>query len=130
VRVVVGKIEGVRSVKVSLKDGVATIQFAPVNRVTVARIREAIRGNGFMARDAEVRVAGSLVQRGDTPTLVIPETGEAFLLEEAPGAPGVLRALRRQDPRQRVELAGRIPGPKGRNDRGPLRLVVRSYSAA
>ena len=126
-RVVVGKIEGVRSVKVSLKDGIATIQFAPANRVTLSKIRDAIRSNGFTAREAEVRVAGMLVQRGDALTLVVPGTEDVFLLEDAPGATGVVTELRRRDQSARVVLAGQLPGPKPREPQRPERMLVRSF---
>ena len=127
-RVVVGKIEGVQSVKVSLKEGVATIRFAPSNRVTVARIREAIRSNGFTARDAEVQVAGSLAQRGDTVMLVIPGTDETFVLRDAPGAVGTVAELQRRVPSSRVVVSGRVPAPPER--RGREQLFVRTFSPA
>jgi copper chaperone CopZ len=128
--VVVGKIEGVRSVKVSLKEGLAMIQLAPANRVTLSRIREAIRSNGFAAREAEVQVAGSLVLRGDTLMLVVPGTDDVFVLEDAPGTVGVLAELRRRHPSARVILTGQVPGPKPREPRGPERMLVRSFAGA
>jgi copper chaperone CopZ len=130
VRVVVGKIEGVRSVKVSLKEGVATIQLAPDNHVTLSRIREAIRSNGFTAREAEVQVAGSLVRRGEALLLVVPGTDDAFVLEDAPGAAGVVAELRRRDASVRLVVTGQVPGPKPREPRGPERMLVRSFVGA
>jgi copper chaperone CopZ len=127
--VVVGKIEGVRSVKVSLEKGVATIQFAPANRVTLARIREAIRSNGFTAREAEVQVAGSLVSRGDTLTLVVPGTDDVFILQDAPDAMGVVAELRRRGPGARVVLTGRVPARSPREPRGPERMLVRAVGS-
>lgn len=124
-RVVVGKIEGVQSVKVRLKDGVATIQFAPSNRVTVEKIRHAIRSNGFTARGAEVQVAGSLEQRADTLRLVVPETGDVFVLTGAPGT-GALAELRRHGVGARVTLAGLLPSSGGKKVSGPMPLMVRS----
>jgi hypothetical protein len=128
VRVVVGKIEGVQSVKVSLKEGVATIQFAPANRVTLAKIRDAIRKNGFTAREAEVRVAGTLVHRGDTLTLVVPGTGDVFILEDAPNSSGMIAEARRRGQGARVVLTGQVPAPGRRRGGGPERLLVRSLT--
>ena len=51
-RVAVRKLDGVRSVTVSLNDGYADILLASQNTVTVERIREAIRRNGFTPREA------------------------------------------------------------------------------
>jgi hypothetical protein len=130
VRVVVGKIEGVRSVNVSLKEGVATIQFAPANRVTLARIREAIRSNGFTPREAEVTAAGSLVSRGDTLTLAVSGTGDVFVLEDAPGVAGTVAELRRRVAGGRVLIRGQVPGAGKRERRGPDRMLVRSFASA
>jgi copper chaperone CopZ len=129
VRVVVGKIEGVRSVDVSLKEGIATIRFAPTNRVTLAKIRDAIRSNGFSAREAEIQVAGSLVQRGDVLALVVPGTDEVFFLEDTPGATGMVAELRRRGSDARVVVTGQVPAPGARRAGEPSRLVVRSFAA-
>ena len=128
-RVVVSKIDGVRSVRVSLKDGVATIQFAPGNRVTVARIREAIRSNGFTAREAELRVEGTLVRRGDTLALIVPGTDELFVLQDAPGSSGRVAELRQRREGTRVAIAGQLSNPGTGRGRGPERLLVRSFAA-
>jgi hypothetical protein len=128
VRVVVGKIEGVQSVKVSLKEGVATIQLAPGNRVTLAKIRDAIRKNGFTAREAEVRVAGTIVHRGDTLTLVVPGTGDVFILQDAPNSSGMVAEVRQRGQGARVVLTGQVPAPGRRRSGGPERLLVRSLT--
>lgn len=57
-RVAVQRLDGVESVKVSLNDGVAEIRLAPDNSVTLARVREIIRSNGFSPKAAEVVVQG------------------------------------------------------------------------
>jgi copper chaperone CopZ len=129
VRVAVGKIEGVQSVKVSLKEGVATIQLAPANRVTLARIRDAIRKNGFTARQAEVRVAGTLVHRGDTLVLVVPGTDEMFILQDPPTSSGMVAEGRQRGQGVRVVLTGQVPAPGRRRSGGPERLLVRSLAA-
>jgi copper chaperone CopZ len=126
VRVVVEKIDGVQSAKVSLKEGVATIRLAPSNRVTVAQIRDAIRSNGFTSRAAEIRVAGSLVQRGDTLMLVVPSTNEAFVLNVEPDGRGVLAELRRAGSNARVTVVGQLPGTPARKVGTPWQLQVRS----
>lgn len=126
-RVVVGKIEGVQSVKVSLKDGIATIQLAPSNRVTVEKIRDAIRSNGFAPREAEIRVAGVVAQRGDTLALVVPGSDDLFLLEDAPRS-AALAELRRRGVGARVVLLGQLPNPGTRKTSGPMRLMVRSLA--
>lgn len=128
-RVVVGKIEGVQSVKVSLKEGLATIQFVPSNRVKIARIREAIRSNGFTPREAEVTVGGSLTQRGDTLSLVVPGTADVFILQDAPNALGTVARLRRRGLSNHVIVTGQIPRVATRGAGPPERMLVRSFVA-
>jgi copper chaperone CopZ len=128
VRVVVGKIDGVQSVNVSLKDGIARIRFAPANRVSVAKIRDAIRSNGFTARDAEISVAGSVIQRGDTLTLVVPGSDESFVLQDAPGGENMIAEIRRRLPVTRIAVAGQLPAPL-RGNAGPMRILVRALSS-
>lgn len=129
-RVAVGKIEGVRDVKVSLNEGLATIQFATSNHVSIEKVRAAIRSNGFTPRGAEVRVAGSLVNRADTLFLTVSESADAFILRDAPEFPDQLRVLRNVRFAERVILDGSVPEtPKGaRRDSRPV-LLVRSFKA-
>ena len=130
VRVAIGKIDGVRDVKVTLNEGLATIQFAPTNRVSTEQVRKAIRSNGFMPRGAEVRVAGTLVARADTLLLSVKESGDSFVLQDASDAPGNVAALQKLKFTERVLLDGNLPEfRKGaRRDSRPV-LVVRSFRA-
>jgi copper chaperone CopZ len=129
VRVVVRKIDGVRDVTVSLKQGLATIHFAPTNRVSVEQIRKAVRSNGYTPRAAEVRVAGLLVARDDTLVLSIPGSEESYVLQDAPGAVGQVASLRRLPSRARVLLNGQLPDPSRSSRASPKTpLLVRSFS--
>ena len=129
-RVVVGKIDGVRDVKVSLEDGVATIHFAPANRVSVEQVRKAIRSNGFTPRAAEIHVAGLLVHRGDTLSLRIPGSEESYVLQDAAGAAGQVASLRRLPAGARVVLKGQLPDPSRRpTGLAQPALHVRSFAA-
>jgi copper chaperone CopZ len=127
VRVVVGKIDGVREVKVSLKEGLATIQLAPANRVSVEQIRKAIRSNGFTPRAAEIRVAGVLVAQDDELILRAPGSEDAYVLRDAPGATAQVASLRRLRPGTRVVLSGQLPERSKKSSQ--TTLLVRSFSA-
>jgi copper chaperone CopZ len=130
VRVAMQKVDGVTSVTVSLNEGTLTLTLAPTNRVTVARIREAIRANGFTPKDAEVRVVGRVVARGDTLLLVVPETSESFALEDAPGAAGRVGELQRGHVGTQVIVSGTVPESAKVAGARALRLRVRSVAAA
>lgn len=53
------KVEGVESVRVSLKDGLTILDLKPGNAVTLARLRQVIRNNGFVSREVELVATGS-----------------------------------------------------------------------
>ena len=107
-RVAVKKIEGVAEATVSLKDGMATIQFAATNRVKVARIWKAVRDNGFTPRQAAIEVDGTVAMRGDSLTLVVGGSGDVFHLQAAPGAEAALGAVRARGAGARLRVAGDI----------------------
>lgn len=61
VRVAMQKVEGVKSVAVSLKDGITLLELREGNSVTLAQLRKVIKNNGFVSKDANVVARGSLV---------------------------------------------------------------------
>jgi copper chaperone CopZ len=52
------RVDGVQSVKVSLKEGVTALDLAADNKVTLAQLRTVIKNNGFVSRDAEIIARG------------------------------------------------------------------------
>ena len=128
-RVALQKIEGVSAVTVSLNDGAVTLRFIPDNRVTIERIREAIRTNGFAPREAEIRVAGRVIVRGDSLLLVVRETNESYVLEDIPGAAGRRAEIRRGLVGTRVVVGGQVPTSAKQPASRPRRLLVRSFAS-
>ena len=63
-RVAMQKVEGVNEVRVSLKDGLTVLDLKPSNRVTLAKLREIIKNNGFVSRDAAIVAAGTETKVG------------------------------------------------------------------
>lgn len=55
------QIEGVRSVAVSLKQGLTVLELREGNSVTLAQLRTVIRNNGLVSKEATVVARGSLV---------------------------------------------------------------------
>lgn len=126
-RVAVTRIEGVSTVTVSLKEGMASIRFTPSNHVTVDQIREVVRSNGFTPKEAEVRVTGVLVSAGDTLVLSVPGSEESFLLQDGPGAGGKVAELRKERADARVTVTGQVPAVNDRSRRARRPLLVQSY---
>ncbi len=125
-RVAIEKIEGVTSASVSLNEGMTTIQFDASNSLRIEQIREVIRKNGFTPKEAEIRVAGVLIQRGDTLALSMPGAEEPLILQEFPGVSGPIGALRQRPPNETITVAGQVPASEGR-ERSSRVLLVRSF---
>ena len=53
------KIAGVQSVKVSLNDGLTILDLKPDNTVTLAKLRQVIKDNGFVPKEAQIVARGS-----------------------------------------------------------------------
>ena len=122
------KIDGVSDVKVSLKDGAVTLQFAPSNRVTMERIRESIRSNGFAPKEADVRIAGRIAVRGDSVLLLLQETNESYVLEDAPKSSGRRAEIRRNSAGTTIIVSGQVPASNKQAATRPRRLMVQSFS--
>ena len=53
------KVDGVKSVQVSLKEGMTTLELRADNRVTLARLRTVIKNNGFVSKVAQITAKGT-----------------------------------------------------------------------
>ena len=128
-RGVVKKIDGVRDANVSLKQGIATIHFAPTNRVKVAQIWKAVRDNGFTPRASTVRALGLISVRGDTVVFSITGSEDAFVLQDALNALGRVAELRSLGPSARVEVSGQLPESPAKPGDARMILRVQSFAA-
>jgi len=54
------KIEGVQTARVSLKEGLTILDLKPDNRVRLSRLREVIKNNGFVSKDALIIARGAM----------------------------------------------------------------------
>jgi hypothetical protein len=59
------KVAGVEKVNVSLKDGLTLLDLKPANTVTMAKLREIIKNNGFVSKEAVVVAQGAPGLAGD-----------------------------------------------------------------
>jgi hypothetical protein len=59
------KVDGIEAVRVSLNEGLTVLDFKPGNTVTLARVRQIIKNNGFVSKEAQVTAVGTaLTQAG------------------------------------------------------------------
>jgi hypothetical protein len=52
------KVDGIQTVRVSLKDGLTILDLKPGNGVTLAKLRQIIKNNGFVSKEATVIASG------------------------------------------------------------------------
>jgi copper chaperone CopZ len=125
VSVAIKKLEGVQSVNVSLNEGYADIKLKPTNKVTVEKVREVVRTNGFTPKDTQLRVAGKVVERGGKPALEVTGTDVVYLLTPAAkGGP----ELKADAAGKKVIVSGRVPESSKVNLNAPLSLEVLSLT--
>jgi hypothetical protein len=84
------KNEGVASVHVSLQEGLTVLDLKAGNAVTVEKLRQIIKNNGFVSKEVHVHAAGNVTKINGTPTFVVGGTGERLLSAAAPERTGDL----------------------------------------
>lgn len=79
------KVPSVVQVRVSLKDGLTILDLKPGNTTTLAELRQIIKNNGFVSKEASALARGSAV---DPNTFVVSGTNERLALLSAPQPAG------------------------------------------
>lgn len=75
------KVDGIQHVRVSLNDGLTILDLEPGNSVTLATLRQIIKRNGFVSKEASVLARGSA---HDQRSFVVSGTNEDVGLSAAP----------------------------------------------
>ena len=70
------KVSGVASVRVSLNEGLTVVDLKPGNNVTLVRLREVIRNNGFTTKEARIVASGAALPSGNDVAFEIGGTHE------------------------------------------------------
>ena len=79
-----GKVAGVSAVRVSLNEGLTVLDLKAANTVTLSSLRQVIRNNGFVTKEASVIAKGAVSRAGDQLALTVSESRERLVLR--PGA--------------------------------------------
>jgi hypothetical protein len=74
------KVDGVESVRVSLNEGLTILDLKPGNNVTVAKLRQIIKDNGFVSKEAAAIGHG---EPNGEHMFVVAGTGEQLALSAA-----------------------------------------------
>ena len=123
-RVALEKVDGIESVSVTLKRGVAHITLAKGNTVTMAQLRRIIKEAGYTSRDATVTAVGTVRAEGSSLTLAVAGTAEVFDLSAAKGQS--LADIERGVDRV-AEVSGFIPMPASKLSRERIEVQRISF---
>lgn len=80
------KVPAVTQVRVSLNDGLTVLDFKPGNTVTLAELRQIIKSNGFVSKEATVLARGT--PSADQKTFMVEGTNEQLVLASPPQRSG------------------------------------------
>jgi hypothetical protein len=75
------KVDGIHTARVSLNDGLTILDLKPGNAVTLAKLRQIIKNNGFVSKEANVLARGVATS---AQTFVVNGTDEELKPSSAP----------------------------------------------
>lgn len=87
------KVDGVESVNVTLKRGMARLELREGNGVTLPQLRRVIRQAGYATREAAVTVRGRISRRQEALVLDVTGTDTSLKLARDPKGPEAFDAL-------------------------------------
>ena len=79
------KVPGVVSVRVSLNEGLTVLDLKPGNDVTLTNLRQVIRNNGFVTKEAQVVAVGAVSTAGGAVVFEVSGSRERFALQSGSG---------------------------------------------
>lgn len=126
-RVALSKVDGVTSVDVTLKRGVAHLTLRDGNGVTLARLRKIVKDAGYTSGDAAVTAVGHVISVAGAPHLAVSGTDERFRLVADADETEPVPAPPSQN--QLVEIAGTALPPSSPRSTLPETLRVRTMTA-
>jgi copper chaperone CopZ len=80
------KVPGVAQVRVSLKEGLTVLDLKADNTVTLAKLRQVVKNNGFVSKEAKVIARGTVAP--DQKTFTVSGTQEQLAVVASPQPAG------------------------------------------
>ena len=119
------KVDGVATVKITLKDGHARLTLKPGNTITLAEIRRIVKRNGFTPQAAAVVAEVEPVAGSAQLMLRISGTSEDLAL--SPATSDKIRGELQKQANRRVAVDGVVPaGKDGAGDAIDVRKLVKT----
>jgi hypothetical protein len=122
------KVPGVQSVRVSLNEGLTILDLKRGNTITLANVRDTIKNNGFVSKEAAVVARGQVAIREGRLLFEVAGTREAFVLVAADQARAAYDDLRQRAERAAVENV-EITGSVEAGMTQPPRLTLRGFKS-
>ena len=113
------KLDGIEKVRVSLNNGKAYLKLAADNSLTLQKIHEEVKNNGFSAIDAEVSLKGTVVKNNNQ--LILKVNQESFLVSPE-SAPNALNKIKSLEEGQSVKVKGKVGEEKGDGNSWNIRV--------
>lgn len=120
-----GKLDGVTSVDVTLKRGVAHIALKPGNTLTLAQLRQIVKDAGYSSGEAVATAVGRVSSAGRQKVLSVTGTTMSWELEPAAGAPPAASLAATPDG-STVQVTGTIAAVPGA---ARERIVIRELTS-
>ena len=105
------KVSGVETVRVSLHDGLTILDLKPANTVKLSDLRQIIKNNGFVSKEARVVVRGRPRELPGETVFVTSGTGETFTVVPDSQHPEALGTLRTTPTPAILEVTGTVGAP-------------------
>lgn len=123
------KIDGISSVNVTLKRGVAHIGLEQGNAVSLPQLRQVIKDAGYATREAVVTARGTVLRRRDRLVLDVTGTSTSLVLAPDPATPAAFTALETSAApgQMRVEIVGTVAAPEGDKNQDDT-VLLRSFA--
>jgi hypothetical protein len=88
------KLPGVASVRVSLNEGLTVLDLKPANTVALSQLRQVIRNNGFVTKEAQVTARGTVTTVANGLMFEVTGSSEKLTLSFRPDLPSPFEELR------------------------------------
>ena len=87
------KVKGVETVRVSLNEGLTILALGPANTVKLSDLRQVIKNNGFVCREALIVARGTVSTTDGQSIFEVAGTGERFTISGRGPQPGSLMEI-------------------------------------
>ena len=120
------KIRGVKTVRVSLNDGLTVLDLDAGNTVTLGQLRTVLKNSGFVSREAQVEVRGVVAATGQGLVFTVAGTGENFAIVADASKPAVYEILKQRAQAGQMALT-QLKGLTGPPGKAPPTLTIEAF---